>query len=95
MAYKLSQQAKEDLKRIYHYGFKNWGETQADAYYFTFFEKFDEITTNPLAFQAVDHIRAGYRRAVCGRDSIYFRVNVENDNKVIEIMAIIGQQDFL
>jgi toxin ParE1/3/4 len=37
----------------------------------------------------VDDIRAGYRRSVCGIDSIYYRVQGDS----VEIMAIIGQQD--
>jgi toxin ParE1/3/4 len=40
-------------------------------------------------YQAVDDIREGYRRSVCGVDSIYYRV----DGDIVEIMAILGQQD--
>jgi toxin ParE1/3/4 len=40
-------------------------------------------------FPAVDHIREGYRRSVCGKHSIYFRLA---DNG-LEIMRILGQQD--
>ena len=38
---------------------------------------------------AVDDIRAGYRRSVCGADSIYYRVQGDT----VEILAIVGQQD--
>ena len=37
----------------------------------------------------VDEIREGYRRSVCGVDSIYYRV----EGGIVEIMAILGQQD--
>ena len=40
--YKISIEAKEDLRRIYLYGFESWGEEQADKYYFSFF-----VTTQP------------------------------------------------
>jgi len=30
--YKLSKDAKEDLRRIYVYGNKHWGEQQADGF---------------------------------------------------------------
>ncbi len=89
-SYKLSLEVKEDLRRIYFYGFKNWGEEQADKYYFTFFENFELIAKNPLMYQPVNHIRKGYRRSVCGVDTIYFRINKGS----VEIMTIIGQQDF-
>lgn len=38
---------------------------------------------------AVDDIRPGYRRSVCGVDSIYYRVVGD----VVEIIRILGQQD--
>jgi toxin ParE1/3/4 len=64
--YKLSNEAKNDLIRIHHFGVEIFGMIQADF------------------------IRTGYRRCVCGSDSIYYRIN---DGRV-EIMAIISRQDF-
>ncbi|TRO64514.1 type II toxin-antitoxin system RelE/ParE family toxin [Christiangramia sabulilitoris] len=87
--YRLSNVAKEDLIRIHQYGVKRFGETQADKYYETFFEYFDLIAEQPFTFEAVDFIKPGYRRCVCGSDSIYYRV----ENNIIEIMTIIGKQD--
>ena len=89
-SYKLSLEVKEDLRRIYRYGFNNWGEEQADKYYFSFFECFDLIAEKPYMYQAVDYIRKGYRHCVCGSDTIYFRIK---DNGIVEIMNIIGCQD--
>lgn len=87
--YKLSNAAKEDLIRIHHFGIKKFGMAQADKYFETFFEYFELIARQPLSFESVDFIRTGYRRCVCGSDSIYYKVNVEE----LEIMAIIGKQD--
>ena len=87
--YKLSQQAKEDLKAIYEYGLYRWGEQQADKYFYAFFEAFSTISEQPEAYQSVEHIKKGYRRCVCGVDSIYFR----QVNNQVEIMSIIGNQD--
>jgi toxin ParE1/3/4 len=87
--YRLSNEAKEDLIRIHHYGVEKFGETQADKYFDTFFEYFDIIAQRPFSFESVDYIKTGYRRCVCGTDSIFYRIN----NGVVEIMAIIGRQD--
>lgn len=87
--YKLSNTAKEDLIRIHHYGVKKFGVKQADKYFNSFFDNFEIIAERPLSFEAVDFIKPGYRRCVCGADSIYFK----NDGKTVEIMAIIGRQD--
>jgi toxin ParE1/3/4 len=87
--YRLSVSVKEDLIRIYQYGFQKFGEKQADKYFQSFFDYFDIIAERPESFESVDFIKPGYRRCVCGVDSIYFKVNED----IVEIMAIIGRQD--
>ena len=87
--YRLSNEAKEDLIRIHHYGVEKFGMTQADRYFDSFFEYFDIIAQRPFSFESVDYIKNGYRRCVCGSDSIFYKIN----NGTIEIMAIIGRQD--
>jgi len=87
--YILSNAAKEDLIRIHHYGVKKFGIKQADKYFNSFFDNFEIIAERPLSFESVDFIKPGYRRCVCGVDSIYFR----KENDFVEIMAIIGRQD--
>ena len=87
--YRLSNTAKEDLIRIHQYGVQRFGMAQADKYFETFFEYFQIIAEQPYSFESVDHIKKGYKRCVCGSDSIYYRIN----NEIVEIMAIIGSQD--
>ncbi|WP_375580331.1 type II toxin-antitoxin system RelE/ParE family toxin [Marivirga tractuosa] len=87
----MSNEAKIDLIRIHQYGVKEFGEIQADNYFNTFFDYFEMIAERPFSYESVDYIKEGYRRCVCGADSIYFRIN-DNDN-IVEIMAIVGRQD--
>ena len=87
--YKLSNDAKEDLIRIHHYGVEKFGLSQADKYFNAFFEYFDIIAERPFSFESVEYIKKGYRRCVCGSDSIYYKIN----DGIVEIMAIIGRQD--
>ena len=87
--YKLSNVAKDDLIRIHHYGVNKFGMAQADKYFNSFFECFDNIAQRPFSYESVDFIKTGYRRCVCGADSIYFKIN----NNIVEIMAIVGRQD--
>jgi toxin ParE1/3/4 len=87
--YRLSNEAKEDLIRIHHYGIEKFGVAQADQYFDSFFKYFDIIAQQPFSFESVDYIKTGYRRCVCGSDSIFYRLN----NGVVEIMAIVGRQD--
>lgn len=87
--FRISNTAKEDLIRIHHFGVQKFGVQQADKYFNSFFEYFKIIAQRPFSFESVDFIKKGYRRCVCGSDSIFFKVN-EN---IVEIMAIIGKQD--
>ena len=87
--YKLTNEAKNDLIRIHQYGVQKFGTAQADKYFESFFEYFEIISEQPFSFESVDYIKIGYRRCVCGVDSIYYKIN-EN---VVEIITIIGRQD--
>ena len=87
--YRLTDEAKEDLRRIYEYGYEEFGEEQADEYFYSFFEAFLKIAESPLIYPSVDNIRPGYRRCPHRSDVIYYRIN----QSTIEIMAIIGGQD--
>ena len=87
--YRISEDAKTDLKRIYRRGIQEYGEAQAELYYEEFFNRFEQLAEQPYLYQAVDDIREGYRRSVCGADSIYYRI----DGDAVEIMSIIGRQD--
>jgi toxin ParE1/3/4 len=88
-SYKLSKKARADLKRIWLYGVKTHGNQRADQYHQGMLDRFAQIAEQPYLYQAVDYIRAGYRRSVYGTDSIYYRIN----GGIVEIMAILGYQD--
>jgi toxin ParE1/3/4 len=88
--YNLSNGAKEDLIRIHRYGVDKFGMEQADKYFNAFFEHFEMIAQKPYSYPSVDFINPGYRRCVCGVESIYFTIQHNQE----AIMTIIGRQDF-
>ncbi len=88
-SYRLSDKADEDLSRLYEYGILHYGQERADRYYNGLIERCEELAENPRLWQAVDHIRPGYRRSVYGRHSIYYRIDPDE----IVIVRILGQQD--
>ena len=87
--YRLSNEAKDDLIRIHQYGAEKFGMAQADKYFNTFFEYFEIISERPFSFESVDYLKKGYRRCVCGSDSIFYKIN----DDIVDIMAIVGRQD--
>ncbi len=90
VAYKLkiSRRAEQQLQKLYIDGFNAWGAKQADYYYDKLIIHFELICETPLIFMSVDSIRAGYRRSVCGKHSIYYRLI----NNTIEIMGVLKKQ---
>lgn len=88
--FKLTPAAERDLLGIAYFGMEHFGIAQSERYRDKLHKRFQELADNPLHYPAVDYIRQGYRRSVCGAHSIYYRVNAE----YIEIMRIIGQENF-
>ncbi len=88
--YVLTQNAKDDLFRIYSFGSEEFGEKAADLYFNSLFTAFGTISEDPYIYQTVDHISAGYRRYTHKSDSIYYRIN----SNIIEITAILGRQNY-
>ena len=87
--FRLSEKAKEDLRRIYEYGVVEFGVTQVDEYFYSFFEAFERISQSPLSYQSIDHIIIGYGRCPHRCDVIYYRINQD----WVDIMAMLGGQD--
>ena len=88
--YKLSFEAEEDIVRIFNYGFYRFGLEQANKYYDDLFNCFAKIASNPFMFPKAERLPKGYRYCVCGVDTIYYRISDE----VVEIITIIGKQDY-
>tara|TARA_R110002073_G_scaffold68404_2_gene170043 strand:+ start:94 stop:399 length:306 start_codon:yes stop_codon:yes gene_type:complete len=87
--YRLSKEAKQDLARIYWHGYYQFGQTQAGRYLAALLRRFGKISASPFMYPSVDHIREGYRRSICGVDSIFYRLNGDT----VEIMRILGRQE--
>ena len=85
----LTQEADQDLDNLYVDGFKRWGEEQADQYYNTRLDHFEVLCDNPFLYRAIDEIREGYRRSVCGKHSIFYRV-VDN---TVEVMGLVKYEN--
>jgi len=81
--------AADDLSSIYEYGVLQWGERRADEYYDALLSHFGLLCENPFLYAAIDDVRPGYRRSVCGVHGIYYRVIADR----VEIMAVLGRQD--
>lgn len=91
VSYKLSLEAELDLIRIHQYGVRQFGVEQADQYFYALYKQFEQIAGKPYSYPSAEDIRPDYRRCICGVDTIYYPIVGEG---CIEVMAVIGRQDF-
>jgi toxin ParE1/3/4 len=67
---------------------EQFGIEQSEQYRDKLKQRFLELAEAPLMYPAVDNIREGYRRSVCGVHSIYYRIHAD----YVEIVRVIGRQ---
>lgn len=87
--HRKTRAAERDIEDIAFYGIQKFGVAQAQSYHEGLEARLAAISANPLQYQAVDHIRAGYRRSVYGSHSIYFVIEPEG----VLIVRILRAQD--
>ena len=87
--YRLTQEARKDLMDIAVYGDENFGVAQSDKYREQLKLHFELLAKQPKLFSAVDYIKPGYRRSVCGKHSVYYQI----ENNGVEIIRVLGRQD--
>ena len=87
--YKLSAAADQDFEQLFEYGIENFGLAKAKSYIDGLIIQFQSIAENALHYQAVDHIRQGYRRSVYGKHAIYYAVSSD----CVDVMRILRAEN--
>lgn len=87
--YRLSKAADQDFERIFEFGINQFGLAQALDYQNGMKQRFEQLATQPKLYQAVDHIRQGYRRSVYQAHSIYYRI----DRDFVLIVRILSREN--
>ena len=87
--YRKTQAAEWDIEGIALYGLQQFGLRKAQEYHDGLEAKFNAIAQNPQLYQAVEHIRPGYRHCVYREHTIYYRVDAEG----VLIVRILRSQD--
>lgn len=71
-AYRLSQEADQDLADIYAFGFLTFGEHQADLYGMSLIGQFERLAEFPLSGIARPDLNDGLRSSVSASHVIYY-----------------------
>lgn len=80
--------AKRDLKEIWLYTFKEYGEEQADKYYDELIRAMHRLSENPSMGIPCDFIRMGYRQYHINKHCIFFRLDTDK----IQIIRVLHQR---
>lgn len=86
--FSLSPKAQEDIEAIWAYTTQNWGAIQAEQYIRDIQNAAFGLVAGTKSSQAIDDIKAGYRKAYVGSHMLLFKVE---DNGVVNIIRILHQ----
>ena len=87
--YRISQQAIEDLDKIWIYTFNKWSKEQADRYYDLIMAEIDFIADNYLIGKSAEQTRKNYRVTKIKWHLIFYR---KVENEIVEIVRILHQR---
>ncbi|UWX61032.1 type II toxin-antitoxin system RelE/ParE family toxin [Chryseobacterium oranimense] len=90
MKYRISNEALNDLEKIWLYTFENWSLKQADHYFNLIMNEIEYLTNNPESGKDYNKIRKGYFRSRVKSHFIFYKINWKDDE--IEIIRILHQQ---
>jgi len=70
--YTLTNRAAQDLREIYDFSFRQFGERQAETYLASPEQRFDQLAQQPASGRPMPHLRPGYLRNMCLRHAIFY-----------------------
>ncbi len=88
MRFRLSRDAANDLKEIYRYSFRQFGEAQADRYFAALDDCFALICQHPRLGRDYGRVKPDVRRHEHLRHSIYYRVAEDH----VLILRVLGSE---
>jgi len=71
----IQLRARNDLRGLWIYSFKRWGEKKADQYYEEIIKGLDLIATHSEIGIACDDIKTGYRCFTINEYDVYYKIS--------------------
>ncbi|MCH2056356.1 MAG: type II toxin-antitoxin system RelE/ParE family toxin [Thalassotalea sp.] len=86
----IAPAAKADLKEIYQYGLRQWGQVQSDSYLENLKDHFWSLTEQPLMGVERPELLPGARSLPIEGHALFYRVTADT----VEIIRVLhGRQD--
>jgi len=89
MNYVISNEAKNDLEKIWLYTFEMWSIEQADRYLGLIFDELEYLCLKPNSGYDYGSIRTGYFQTKVKSHFIFYKINRKNKN--IEIIRVLHE----
>ncbi len=86
----IAPAARDDLKEIYQYGLRQWGQAQSESYLSTIKDQFWLLTQQPLMGTERPELLPDARSLPIKSHTLFYRVNAD---KVEIIRVLHGRQD--
>jgi toxin ParE1/3/4 len=86
IAFKLTREAKQDLRKIAIFTEKRWGKNQRYLYIKQFDDAFHLLAETPSVGKKCDHIKIGYRKFPQGSHIIFYREGAKSKITIIRIL---------
>lgn len=90
MIYKISQEANNDLEKIWLYTIENWSLKQADRYFNLILDEIEYIAQNSESGKDFGPIRKDYYRSKVKSHLIFYKINEKK--QVVEVIRILHQR---
>ncbi|WP_209402913.1 type II toxin-antitoxin system RelE/ParE family toxin [Pseudozobellia sp. WGM2] len=87
--YRISQQAIEDLDKIWLYTLNKWSKEQADRYFDLIIAEIEFLADNYLIGKSAEQTRKNYRVTKIKSHLIFYR---KVENEIVEIIRILHQR---
>ena len=79
--------ARRDVRNIWRYTRKKWGESQANRYVLEIGQMVESLAAHPHKGASIDHVREGYRKQLIGKHLIIYQVT----DTTISIVRVLKQ----
>lgn len=82
----ISEQANEDLEKIWLYTFETWSKEQADRYYNLLIDECRYISTHFEDGKSMEHIKPGYRVSKVKSHLVFYKNAGDGITEIIRIL---------
>lgn len=90
MPFKISNEAKNDIEKIWLYTCEMWSVQQADRYFHLIMDEIEYLASNPTSGINCDQIRKGYYKSKVKSHFIFYKLGKKKNE--IEIIRILNQR---